>query len=376
MSASPVPANDEAALASERPLLRFDHVGKRFGTVAAVERLSLDIRAGELFALLGPSGCGKSTLLRLAAGLETPDEGRIILDGQDVTHVPPHLRPVNMMFQHYALFPHMTVAGNVAFGLKQERLPRAAISARVDEALALLRLDGLEKRRPDQLSGGQRQRVALARALVKRPKVLLLDEPLAALDKKLRDEMQTELAGLRRRLGTTFVIVTHDQQEAMSLADRLAVMDRGRIAQVGAPADVYERPGSVYVAGFMGDVNLLEGTIARSDAAGVQVDCGRVGYVRVAVAPRTLGARAWIAVRPEKVALMPERPDEGGINALQGSVEAISYFGASSLVSVRAADGRLLRSASIHAAGDRSSPAIGTPVWLTWPATAATLLDH
>src|SRR5215212_1273305 len=223
-------------------LVTFDQVTKRFGDFTAVDSLTLDIFEREFFALLGPSGCGKTTLLRMLAGFETPDEGRVVLAGQDLAGVPPYRRPVNMMFQSYALFPHMTVAGNVAFGLKQDRLPKDEIVARVDEMLALVQLTGFAARKPDQLSGGQRQRVALARSLAKRPKVLLLDEPLAALDRKLRESTQLELMELQRRLQTTFVIVTHDQEEAMTVADRIAVMDRGRLAQVGAPAEVYQRP--------------------------------------------------------------------------------------------------------------------------------------
>jgi putrescine transport system ATP-binding protein len=361
---------------SDRPLLRFENVTKRFGAFAAVDRLSADIRRGELFALLGPSGCGKSTLLRLAAGFETPDEGRILLDGHDIAGTPPHLRPVNMMFQSYALFPHMSVAGNIAFGLKQDGLGRAAIAARVAEIVTLLRLDGLERRRPDQLSGGQKQRVALARALVKRPKVLLLDEPLGALDKKLRDEMQVELAALRRRLDATFVIVTHDQREALSLADRLAVMQRGRIAQVGAPSEIYERPASVSVANFMGDINLIEGTLARPDATGVQVDCGEAGYFRATEAgAREIGARAWIAVRPEKTVLSREPPADAALNAIKGTVEAVSYFGASSLVSVRGAGGLSLKSTTSSDPAGRLVPQVGDEVWFTWPVTAGVLLD-
>jgi putrescine transport system ATP-binding protein len=241
-----------------RPLLRFEGVSKRFSGVAAVERVSLDVFPGEFFALLGPSGCGKTTLLRMLAGFETPDEGRILLDGEDIAPVPPYSRPVNMMFQSYALFPHLTVEGNVAFGLKQEGLPRDEIATRVAEMLALVKLDGLGKRKPHQLSGGQRQRVALARSLVKRPRVLLLDEPLAALDKKLRGETQFELMQLQEKLGLTFIIVTHDQQEAMTVADRIAVMDHGHLIQVATPPKIYEQPTSRWVAEFIGDVNARE----------------------------------------------------------------------------------------------------------------------
>src|SRR5436305_3138315 len=244
-----------------RPLVTFDNVTKRFGDFAAVDGLTLDVFAREFFALLGPSGCGKTTLLRMLAGFEQPDAGRVVLEGEDLAGVPPYRRPVNMMFQSYALFPHMTVAGNVAFGLKQDGLPKDEVAVRVDEMLGLVQLGPLASRKPDQLSGGQRQRVALARSLAKRPKVLLLDEPLAALDRKLREETRFELKELQRGLATTFVIVTHDQDEAMTVADRIGVMNHGKLAQVGTPAEIYERPNSPWVAGFVGGVNLLEGRV-------------------------------------------------------------------------------------------------------------------
>ena len=254
-------AAQEATTIEKSPLVRFEAVTKRFGSVVAVEALSLDIGHGEFFALLGPSGCGKTTLLRMLAGFEVPTEGRILLDGEDIVPVPPHRRPVNMMFQSYALFPHLTVAGNIGFGLRQENVARAEIADRVAEMLALVRLQGFGGRRIDQLSGGQRQRVALARSLIKRPRVLLLDEPLAALDKKLRAETQFELMELQRKLGTTFVIVTHDQEEAMIVADRIAVMDRGRLMQVAPPAEIYERPNSRWVAGFIGEATMIAGRL-------------------------------------------------------------------------------------------------------------------
>ena len=250
-----------AAAADDTPLLRIEGVSKSFGSFRAVDRLSLDIAAGEFFALLGPSGCGKTTLLRMLAGFETPDEGRILLAGRDIAPVLPHERPVNMMFQNYALFPHLNVRDNIAFGLKRAGMARAAIDTRVAEMVALVKLEGMEKRKPDQLSGGQRQRVALARSLARRPKVLLLDEPLAALDKKLRETTQIELMELQRRLGMTFIIVTHDQEEAMTMANRIGVMDAGRLEQVAAPRDLYEAPATRWVAGFVGDINLFEGDI-------------------------------------------------------------------------------------------------------------------
>ena len=242
-------------------LLEISGASKRFGAVTAVDRVFLSIERGEFFALLGPSGCGKTTLLRLIAGFETPNEGRIVIDGTDITAVPPYARPVNMMFQSYALFPHLDVAGNIAFGLKQEGMPRQRRAARVEEMLALVQMTGFAKRRPHELSGGQKQRVALARALAKMPKLLLLDEPLAALDRKLREETRLELMGIQERVGTTFLVVTHDQEEALGLASRIAVMNRGELVQIGTPAEIYERPRSRFVADFVGAVNLFDGRL-------------------------------------------------------------------------------------------------------------------
>src|SRR5258705_8058830 len=257
---------EEDADAAEVPLLRIDAVAKKFGGFCAVDRLSLDIRAGEFFALLGPSGCGKTTLLRMLAGFETPDEGRILLGGKDIAQVLPHQRPMNMMFQNYALFPHLTVRDNSAFGLKRAGLSRSQINTRVAEMVGLVKLEGLEQRKPDQISGGQKQRVALARSLARRPKVLLLDEPLAALDKKLRESTQAELMELQRRLGMTFIIGTHDQEETITMASRIGVMDAGRLDQVATPRELYEAPISRWIAEFVGDVNLFEGQVESREA--------------------------------------------------------------------------------------------------------------
>src|SRR6476661_5333555 len=290
-----------------RPIVRFENITRRFGDFTAVDGLTLEVFAREFFALLGPSGCGKTTLLRMLAGFESPDAGRVTLAGQDLAGIPPYRRPVNMMFQSYALFPHMTAAGNVAFGLKQDGLPKDEIAARVEEMLALVQLSAFAARKPDQLSGGQRQRVALARSLAKRPKVLLLDEPLAALDRKLREETRFELKELQRRLETAFVIVTHDQDEAMTVADRIAVMNGGKLAQVGTPAEVYERPNSRWVAGFLGEVNLIEGRVTAVYPSFVMVE--REGMrLRVAHTPIAPGPAA-VALRPEKIRLSHAAPD-------------------------------------------------------------------
>jgi putrescine transport system ATP-binding protein len=361
-----------------QPLLQFDCVTKRYGGFTAVDRLSLDISAREFFALLGPSGCGKSTLLRLVAGFETPDEGRVLLDGVDLAGTPPHLRPVNMMFQSYALFPHMSVESNIAFGLKQEGLAKGAIAQRVTEMLALVQLEQFAKRRPDQLSGGQKQRVALARALVKRPKVLLLDEPLAALDKKLRQETQFELMELQKRTGTTFVIVTHDQEEAMTVAHRLAVMDHGRIAQVGAPADVYEQPNSRYVANFIGDINLIEGCVASADPDGIRVQAIGGELIRVASGGDAKpGDTMWVALRPEKLSIATEQPADKSMNALAGTVAEIGYLGDLSVYNVRVSDRLTVKATVPNTTRMRARPInSGDRVWLTWPADVAVLLTR
>jgi putrescine transport system ATP-binding protein len=360
--AEELPKSEPLADAADVPLLRTDAVVKRFGVFRAVDRLSLDIRAGEFFALLGPSGCGKTTLLRMLAGFETPDEGRILLDGKDIAQVLPHQRPVNMMFQNYALFPHLSVRDNIAFGLKRAGMPASEISTRVAEMVELVKLGGLEQRKPDQLSGGQKQRVALARSLARRPRVLLLDEPLAALDKKLRESTQLELMELQRRLGMTFVIVTHDQEEAMTVADRIGVMDGGRLEQVATPRELYEAPASRWIAEFVGDVNIFEGQIEPREsipstmAARLTVTTRDAGTVYVAE-PRqpVTTASVCVAIRPEKVKLSRRGPvsnpdNSPAINRLEGIVTDVSYLGGFTTYKVKLDSGAVLRSSMANTA--------------------------
>jgi putrescine transport system ATP-binding protein len=357
------------------PLVRFENVSRRFGGVAALDALSLDIEPGEFFALLGPSGCGKTTLLRLLAGFERPDAGRILLDGRDIAATPPHRRPVNMMFQSYALFPHLTVAGNIAFGLRQDGMARAAIAARVEEMLALVRLEGLGGRRTEQLSGGQRQRVALARSLAKRPRVLLLDEPMAALDKKLREVTRFELMELQAKLGTTFVIVTHDQAEAMTVAHRIAVMDRGRIVQVAAPAAIYEQPRSRWVAEFVGDVNLIDGRAVAAVAGGAVIE-DKAGRRYVVAADVAQGTEVAIAVRPEKVRIEAGFLPGDVANAVRGRLCDIGYLGGLSIYKVRLNDGAVVMATVANVARNREAAfSTGDEVWISWPPDAAVVLQ-
>jgi putrescine transport system ATP-binding protein len=353
------------------PLVRFQQVSKRFGDVTAVDALTLDIRQGEFFALLGPSGCGKTTLLRLLAGFEAPNEGRILLDGEDIGDVPPHRRPVNMMFQSYALFPHLTVEGNIGFGLRQENVGRRERRERVADMLALVKLQGFGGRRVGQLSGGQRQRVALARSLIKRPRVLLLDEPLAALDKKLRAETQFELMEFQRKLGTTFVIVTHDQEEAMIVSDRIAVMDQGRLVQVAEPAGIYERPNSRWVADFLGEVTLIEGSLNEDGTLAT-----KLGPLVVAGGGKPHD-KVWLALRPEKLRMSSERPAADGLNVAAGIVLEIGYRGDVSLHKVQLADRSLMKVALANTSA-RGKPAFAVKdlVWLSWPHDAGVLLTE
>lgn len=355
------PEPQPAVAAADIPLLRIDAVAKKFGTFRAVDRVSLDIRAGEFFALLGPSGCGKTTLLRMLAGFETPDEGRILLDGRDIAHVLPHQRPVNMMFQNYALFPHLSVRDNIAFGLKRAGMARAGIDARVAEMIALVKLEGLEKRKPDQLSGGQKQRVALARSLARRPKVLLLDEPLAALDKKLRESTQLELMELQRRLGMTFIIVTHDQEEAMTVAGRIGVMDHGRLEQVATPRELYEAPNSRWIAEFVGDVNIFDGQVEEKQVESrehhrLSISTKDAGMIVVAE-PRDPITKTTVsvAIRPEKVKLSRRGPvadaaNAHSINRLEGVVTDVSYLGGLTTYKVKLDTGAVVRSSMANTA--------------------------
>ncbi len=329
---------------NEQPYIRIERVTKRFGDFVAVNDVSLNIYRGELFCLLGGSGCGKTTLLRMLAGFEEPSSGKIFIDGLDMAGIPPYERPVNMMFQSYALFPHMSVEQNVGFGLKMEHLAKSEIADRVANMLKLVRLSEFGKRKPHQLSGGQRQRVALARALIKQPKLLLLDEPLGALDKKLREHTQFELVNLQEQLGVTFVVVTHDQEEAMTLASRIGVMDHGKIVQVGTPKDIYEFPNCKYVAEFIGSVNLFEGHLTADEPDHVRIACPELEtpvFVAhgISSAPQ---AKVWVAIRPEKIQLSMQQPATAE-NWTRGVVKEIAYMGDMSVFLVKLASGRLLR---------------------------------
>jgi putrescine transport system ATP-binding protein len=346
-------------------LLEIDGLSKWFGAVAAVDRVSLEVERGELFGLLGPSGCGKTTLLRLIAGFETPDTGRILLDGADVTALPPYERPVNMMFQSYALFPHLDVAANVAFGLRQERMERRRRAARVAEMLALVQMTELAHRRPHQLSGGQQQRVALARALAKMPKLLLLDEPLAALDRKLREATRRELIGIQERVGTAFLVVTHDQEEALGMAARVAVMNAGRLEQVGPPRDLYERPNSRFVANFVGEANWLEGEVMAGGWPALKVSGLDRPVPLPAAAAVTEGAAIALMLRPEKLALSPAPPS--GF-ALPAKVVAVEYQGPVSLVRLATPAGPLVAQLASAAAAGLVRDAV---VWVSWEPDAA-----
>ena len=341
------------------------NVTKAFPGVKAVDDANVDIRPNEFFALLGPSGCGKTTLLRMIAGFEMPTDGQILIDGEDVSDTPPNKRPVNMVFQSYAVFPHMSVADNVAYGLKVDGTPKGEIAGRVQEALEMVRLGEFGARKPDQLSGGQRQRVALARALVKRPKVLLLDEPLSALDAKLREQMQLELSRLQRDVGITFITVTHDQDEALSMADRIAVMEGGKVCQIATPEELYENPNSRFVADFIGKVNMLEGEVARSAEGLLSTEIKGVGPVEIPSA-RTLHGAVSLAIRPEKVRLSRDVPPGDGPR-VEGRISDWAYYGDTSHIYVQTESGLRL-SVTVQNETRETIEAFDLEdrVWLSW----------
>ena len=367
------PWNDPDA----KPLIQFKGVTKRFGDFTAIDNQTFDIYEREFFALLGPSGCGKTTMMRMLAGFEKPTEGTILLAGQDMAPIPPNKRAVNMMFQSYALFPHLSVWENIAFGLRRDGRPKDEIAARVGDMLKLTRLEKFAKRKPHQISGGQRQRVALARSLAKAPKLLLLDEPLGALDAKLRQATQFELMDIQEKTGTTFVIVTHDQEEAMTVASRVAVMDDGKIVQADTPARIYESPNSVYVADFIGDVTIIEGTARRSgDGYEISHTEGSPALYAVSDAQLSDGQRVFLAIRPEKVEITADKP-ESKRNALRGKIIDIAYLGNISTYHVALPSGQIVKAQTANTRRlSRRSFTWEDEVWLSWTDTAAVLLEH
>lgn len=367
------PWNDPSA----KPLIEFKGVTKRFGDFTAIDNQTFDIYEKEFFALLGPSGCGKTTMMRMLAGFETPTSGKILLSGQDIAPIPPNKRAVNMMFQSYALFPHLSVWENIAFGLKRGTMPKDEIAARVEQMLKMTRLEKFAQRKPHQISGGQRQRVALARSLAKAPKLLLLDEPLGALDAKLRQDTQFELMDIQEKTGTTFVIVTHDQEEAMTVASRVAVMDDGRIIQADTPAHIYEMPGSVYVADFIGDVTIFEGRAKRAEGGyHIAFAEGHDSLFAASDLDLSEGQTAYLAIRPEKVMITPERP-EGARNALEGKILDIAYLGNLSTYHVALSNGQIVKAQTANTRRLANRPFTWEDsVWVSWTDTAAVLLER
>ncbi len=362
-----------------KDFIRIRGISKHFGDFAAVDNVDLTIEKGELFSILGGSGCGKTTLLRMLAGFETPTSGTIEIDGVDVTEQPPYERHVNMMFQSYAVFPHMTVENNIAYGLRKEKTPKKEIARRVDEMLELVQLGDLRARKPDQLSGGQRQRVALARALIKQPKVLLLDEPLAALDKKLRERTQFELMNIQDELGVTFVVVTHDQEEAMTLSSRIAVMDDGRFQQIGTPKEIYEFPANRFVAEFVGTINTFKGRVAAIAEGGIKVYSTEAGVTLTALGKQLVeeGQEIEVAVRPEKIFVSKEKPDNDDDVCIEGVVDDLGYLGNRSLYRIRLESGKIVQVSSQNRR--RSVTRFlewEDKVWISWrPRSAVVLLD-
>lgn len=373
------PASSEQPWAApeEEPIVRIDKVTKTFGSTYAVDEISLNIHRGEFFSLLGASGCGKTTLLRMLGGFETPTSGRIYIDGQDVTDVPPYLRPINMMFQSYALFPHMNVAQNIAFGLKQERMPSALIRERVAKVMALVQIEKLATRKPHQLSGGQRQRVALARALAKQPKILLLDEPLGALDKKLREHTQFELVNIQERLGITFIIVTHDQEEAMTMSSRIALMHDGRIEQVDAPRRMYEFPATRYAASFIGSVNLFNGHVVSHENDMVLIHSEEAGSDLLVhhSQPLNPGMEVTVAIRPEKIAVRDHHGDDP--NSIHGIIQEIAYLGDVSIYHVELPSGKRVQFTQSNVLALAEQPLTwGQEVALNWNAYSCGVLTQ
>jgi len=364
--------------ADAEPFIKIRSLSKKFGEFTAVDSIDLDIYKGELFSLLGGSGCGKTTLLRMLAGFETPSSGTIYIDGVDMTEVPPYARPINMMFQSYALFPHMTVEQNVAYGLKRDKIPKDEIKRRVDEILSMVELSDFIKRKPHQLSGGQRQRVALARALVKRPKVLLLDEPLGALDKRLREQTQFELINIQDQLGVTFVVVTHDQEEAMTLSTRMAMMDAGKFQQIGTPTEVYEYPDSRLVANFIGSANMFEGRVSQSGADHVVVASKELEVELYTDHAMSIieGTKVWVAVRPEKITLSKTSLDVT-TNQLKGVVVDIGYHGKTSTYRIRISNDQIIEvsvPSQKRPKGDRHSIDWDEEIYLNWDQSSAVVL--
>ncbi len=366
------PWNDPHA----QPYIRIENVTKKFGAFVAVNNVSLNIYENEFFCLLGGSGCGKSTLLRMLAGFDSSTSGKIYIDGIDMEGTAPYDRPVNMMFQSYALFPHMTVESNIAFGLKQDRISKAQITKRVQDMLELVQLTQFAQRKPHQLSGGQRQRVALARALVKQPKLLLLDEPLAALDKKLREETQFELVNIQEQTGVTFMVVTHDQEEAMTLSSRIGVMNAGEIVQTGTPTEIYEYPGSRFVADFIGSVNIFEGRIIEDEADHVRIESEEAGcslYIDHGVTT-TSGAQVWVAVRPEKITISRDKPDANE-NCTSGTVQEIAYMGDLSIYHIELESGKRMRVTTPNLVrGVSNNITWDEQVYLSWPPSGGVVL--
>ena len=360
---------------TDAQFLQIREIVKDFGAVRAVDSVSLDIARGEIFALLGSSGCGKTTLLRMLAGFETPTSGQIILNGRNIAGLPPYARPINMMFQSYALFPHLSVWDNIAFGLRRDGLPKAEIATRVEGMLRLVKLERFGNRKPHQLSGGQQQRVALARSLVKRPQLLLLDEPLGALDKKLREETQIELVNIIKDVGVTCVMVTHDQEEAMTMADRIGVMNEGVLLQVDAPGELYETPNSRFVADFIGNVNLMDGVVIDDQPSSVTIECADcLHYVGHGITGHE-GMTVSVALRPEKIYLSREEPEGPPVNRVRGEVKEMSYFGSYSVYFLDLPSGARLKVSEENDQRHREGkPTWGDVVWASWPSSAQVVL--